>query len=168
MPGTEVLCPSLGPRELRGRDGGPESLSMSLDSLYQEIILDHYRKPRNFGDLPEASISMEHENPVCGDHLALHVQLRDGAVEDIKFQGKGCAISMSSASMMTESVKGRSVEETRSTIESFLSMLRGESPDEQVLGDLVALQGVSQFPVRVKCAALAWTALRQCLRQTEG
>jgi len=142
---------------------------MSLESLYQEIILDHYRKPRNFGELPQASATIEHENPVCGDHLALYCQIQDGSVRDIRFHGKGCAISMSSASMMTERVKGRSIEETEEIIETFLSMLRGESGlDEEKLGELVALQGVSQFPIRVKCAALAWTALRQCLQQAGG
>jgi nitrogen fixation NifU-like protein len=138
---------------------------MPLDALYQEIILNHYKKPRNFGKLDGPTTNAHHENPSCGDQLDLQVVIDDQQqIDKIKFYGRGCAISQASASMMTELVKGKTVVEARAAIDSFLHMLTGEGEAKVALGDLVALAGVKQFPVRVKCATLAWKALETCLQ----
>lgn len=141
---------------------------MALDALYQEIILDHFKNPRNFGKLDGPATSTHHENPSCGDQLDLQVAIDDQQrIGQIKFYGRGCAISQSSASMMTELVKGKTVVEARDAIASFMHMLTGEGEAKVELGDLEALSGVKQFPVRVKCATLAWKALEGCLEQAQ-
>ncbi|MDH7568903.1 MAG: SUF system NifU family Fe-S cluster assembly protein [Armatimonadota bacterium] len=138
---------------------------MSLDGLYQQIILDHYKNPRNFGEMAGSSSSVEHENPLCGDQIRVFVRTDGGRLAEVKFAGKGCAISQASASMMTETVKGKSVAEARALVEAFRQMMRGErefaalDPD----GELEALKGVLRFPVRIKCAVLPWDALESCL-----
>lgn len=142
---------------------------MSLDDLYREVILDHYRSPRNRGALEDASVVVELNNPLCGDEIALYLQVEDGIVKSVTFDGRGCSISQSSASMMTEAVKGQSVSVALDLIRRFKGMMRSEiSADEAGLGDLEALQGVAKFPVRIKCAVLSWEALRQGLEQGEG
>jgi nitrogen fixation NifU-like protein len=135
---------------------------MSLNGLYQEVILDHYKNPHNYGTLPGARL-IHQENPSCGDQIDLQLIVKDNRIEAIKFTGQGCAISRASASMMTEVVEGKTVEEVQRLIGEFQQMLISgkETPDE--LGDLEALQGVRQFPVRVKCATLAWHALQALL-----
>ncbi len=139
---------------------------MSLDALYQEIILDHFKHPRNFGKLDGPVTGVHHENPSCGDQLDLQVVIdAQQRIDQIKFYGRGCAISQSSASMMTELVKGKTIAEVRDAITSFIHMLTGEGEAKVDLGDLEALSGVKQFPVRVKCATLAWKALESCLSQ---
>jgi nitrogen fixation NifU-like protein len=141
---------------------------MPLDALYQKIILDHFKNPRNFGKLDGPATSAHHENPSCGDQLDLQVAIdEEQRIDRIKFHGRGCAISQSSASMMTELVKGKSVAEVRDAIASFKHMLTDEGEAKVALGDLEALAGVKQFPVRVKCATLAWKALESCLEQAE-
>jgi nitrogen fixation NifU-like protein len=141
---------------------------MSLDTLYQEIILDHFRSPRNFGKLAGPATGVHHENPSCGDQLDLQVVIDEQQrIHLIKFYGRGCAISQSSASMMTELVKGKTVAEAREAIDSFKHMLTGEGEAKVDLGDLEALSGVKQFPLRVKCATLAWKALESCLQNAE-
>jgi len=139
---------------------------MPLDALYQEIILDHFKNPRNFGKLDGPVTSAHHENPSCGDQLDLQVSIdTQQRLDQIKFYGRGCAISQSSASMMTELVKGKTVAAARDAIASFFHMLTGEGEAKADLGDLAALAGVRQFPARVKCATLAWKALENCLEQ---
>jgi nitrogen fixation NifU-like protein len=141
---------------------------MSLDTLYQTIIMEHYKNPRNFGKLQAPTTSVHHENPVCGDHIELQLTIDDAQrIAQIKFYGRGCAISQASASMMTEFVKGRFVSEARAAIRNLKHMLNGEEDDKINLGNLQAFSGVRQFPVRVKCATLAWTALESCLQQAE-
>ena len=152
---------------------------MSLEDLYREIILDHYRNPQNRGDLPSPpAMRVEGFNPLCGDEVVLYVDFDDsGVVADIRIDGQGCSISQSSASMMTNAVKGRTTKETRELIRAFKAMmsihessLDGE-PDGLVdgvvgdvkLGDLEALRGVVKFPVRIKCATLSWNTLAQGL-----
>ncbi len=139
-----------------------------LQQLYQEIILDHYAHPRNRGRLEAAEVVVEGVNPSCGDEISLFARVRDGVVEEVRFEGKGCSISQASASMMTEAVRGRSLAEVRELLERFRRMMHGEPPDEQALGELVALQGVRRFPVRVKCATLAWVALERGLSEYES
>ncbi|MBE3591027.1 MAG: SUF system NifU family Fe-S cluster assembly protein [Firmicutes bacterium] len=135
---------------------------MSLSDLYQEVILDHYRAPRNRGRLPDATVSLNAENPLCGDELRLDLDVQGDRIANILFEGRGCSISLASASMMTELVKGGTLSAAREAIARFKAMLRSGEEDE-ALGDATALVGVSKFPVRVKCATLAWTALEQAL-----
>ncbi|OFX35136.1 MAG: SUF system NifU family Fe-S cluster assembly protein [Armatimonadetes bacterium RBG_16_67_12] len=135
---------------------------MALDDLYREVILDHYAHPRNRGRLDPADVAMEGANPLCGDDLAIFVRLREGRVEDVKFEGRGCSISQASASMMTDVIKGKTLDEVRALIGAFKEMMHGREPAVE-LGDLVALAGVRKFPVRIKCATLSWIALEQGL-----
>src|SRR5687767_14981521 len=124
---------------------------MSVDDLYREIILDHYRAPRNKRRGVDGAISVKHDNPLCGDELALAVDLNDGQLADVAFDGRGCSISQASASMMTEAVKGMKVGDALELTETVRLMMHGEKPSGD-LGDLMALEGVAKFPVRVKCA----------------
>ena len=140
---------------------------MSLEDLYREIILDHYRTPRNKRRGVEGAVEVKHDNPLCGDELLLAVDVNDGEVADVAFDGRGCSISQASASMMTEAVRGKTVKDALGLAETVRLMMHGESPSED-LGDLMALEGVAKFPVRVKCALLAWMALRDALEQVNG
>ncbi|HXW05171.1 MAG TPA: SUF system NifU family Fe-S cluster assembly protein [Vicinamibacterales bacterium] len=135
-----------------------------LNDLYQEVILDHNRRPRNFGALESPTHQAEGYNPLCGDRLVLQLRLDDGVVADIAFEGSGCAISRASASLMTDSVKGRPVADARALFERFHRMVT-TPPDSPVedLGKLSVLSGVREFPVRVKCASLAWHTLKAAL-----
>ncbi|MDR7419735.1 MAG: SUF system NifU family Fe-S cluster assembly protein [Armatimonadota bacterium] len=133
---------------------------MVLDDLYREVILEHSAHPRNRGRLDPADIAVEGANPLCGDELAVFVRLREGRVSEVRFEGRGCSISQASASMMTEAIKGKTVAEVRALIAAFKAMMHGHDPSPE-MGDLVALQGVRKFPVRIKCATLAWVALDQ-------
>jgi nitrogen fixation NifU-like protein len=137
-----------------------------LSDLYQEVILDHNRRPRNFGTLEAWTHRAEGHNPLCGDRLTLQVRLEGDMVSEIAFEGSGCAISRASASLMTDSVKGRSVADVRVLFDRFHRMVT-TPPDAEVedLGKLSALAGVREFPVRVKCASLAWHTLKAALDQ---
>ncbi len=132
-----------------------------LDELYQEVILDHCRKPRNFGPLPEATHHAEGHNPLCGDQVSVHLVVCEGRVQNACFEGCGCAISTASASMMTELVRGKSSEEIRAMAEQFRQVLVERKEHE--LGELEVLCGVKEFPMRVKCATLAWHAVSAAL-----
>jgi len=140
---------------------------MAVDELYQEIILDHYRSPRNQVDGSGSGTHVHHDNPLCGDEIDLFVQVEHGRIQRATFQGRGCAISTASASMMTEAVEGKAVEEALALGETMRAMMHG-SPPETDLGDLAALEGVARFPVRVKCALLAWVALSDVLQQQQS
>ena len=136
-----------------------------LDDLYREVILDHYRNPHHRGSLPSPSASHEGYNPLCGDEVAVDLLVRDGVVEDVAFRGSGCSISQSSASMMTEAIYGKTVQEAESLFRQFTAMMQGSDEiDPESLGDLEALAGVRKFPVRVKCATLAWHTLEEALQ----
>jgi nitrogen fixation NifU-like protein len=144
-----------------------------LDDLYREIILDHYRSPRNRGELPPPAAHAVGHNPLCGDEIEVYLDVDDqGHVRDIKVGGQGCSISQSSASMMSQAVKGRPISEVRALVHRFKSMMSIEEPSDDPavqnvkLGDLEALQGVVKFPVRIKCAVLAWNTLTEALEQT--
>ena len=135
--------------------------AMSLDDLYREVILDHYRSPRNKRAIAEASIDVHRNNPLCGDDITVHVSVVDGVAADAAFEGVGCSISQASASMMTEQIKGKTLADVEKTVLLFRSMMAGEAdPSDEELGDLVALKGVVKYPVRIKCAVLAWDALQ--------
>ncbi len=134
------------------------------DQLYQEAILEHYKRPKNRGRLESASHRQEGVNPGCGDELELFLRVVDASIAEVKFVGEGCAISQASASLMTEAVKGKTVPEALGLAEKFRAMLRGDPPDP-ALGDLRILQGVSKLHARVKCAALPWVTLEQALKK---
>ena len=141
-----------------------------IAALYQEMILDHYRRPRNKGALENADASVEMKNPLCGDEIALHVAFGPQGVSDLRFSGRGCSISQASASMMTQLVKGKSVEEIDALRNRFRDLMLGDrsAADDQTLGSLRALSGVARFPARVKCALLAWNALERALSERYG
>jgi nitrogen fixation NifU-like protein len=140
-----------------------------LSDLYQEVILDHNRRPRNFHTLRDASHSAEGYNPLCGDRLTLYLRVNGDTIEDVSFEGAGCAISKASASMMTDALKGRSVAEANALFDRFHRMVT-TPPSEPVedMGKLSALAGVREFPVRVKCASLAWHTLKAALSNERG
>jgi nitrogen fixation NifU-like protein len=142
----------------------------NLRDLYQEVILDHNRRPRNFGSLAGANRSAEGFNALCGDRLTLYLKLVDGVIEDARFEGTGCAISTASASLMTEALKGKTEAQAQSLFEGFHALLTaGDSAGPTVpLGKLEVLSGVREFPVRVKCATLAWHTLQAALQNEIG
>src|SRR5712691_9073535 len=145
----------------------------ALDDLYREVILDHYRHPRNKGNLTEATARSEGYNPLCGDEIEIDLVLRpaqdasgDGIIEEIAFRGRGCSISQASASMLTEAVKGQGVADARHLADAFRKlMIEPEAGVDPELGDLEAFEGVAKFPVRVKCAMLAWRVLEDGLNE---
>ena len=141
-----------------------------LEELYQEVILDHSRRPRNFGELPDASVKVHGDNPSCGDEIHLAVKFNgNGGLEAIKFTGHGCAISQASASLMTMKLKGKSRAEVEKMLGAFHDLVTAENSDgAKNLGDLQVMRGVRRFPQRVKCAMLPWRAIEQALRQSEG
>jgi nitrogen fixation protein NifU and related proteins len=141
-----------------------------LEELYQEVILDHSRRPRNFGELPDASVKVHGDNPACGDEIHLAVKFDgNGGLEEIKFTGHGCAISQASASLMTMKLKGKSRSDVERMLRAFHDLVTSEKNDApKNLGDLQVMRGVRKFPQRVKCAMLPWRAVEQALRQSEG
>jgi nitrogen fixation NifU-like protein len=142
---------------------------VALDDIYKEVILDHYKKPRNKRELPGAELTCSKNNPLCGDEITVFVHEDGGTVAEVTFLGQGCSISQSSASMMTEAIAGRTVEETETMIREFRGMMAGEvDPSEEELGDLVALKGVVKYPIRIKCAVLAWDVLQEALDGGDG
>ena len=139
--------------------------------LYQEIVMDHNRRPRNFGSMTDSTATSEGFNPLCGDQITLFLKVSEDIVEDISFEGVGCAISKSSASMMTEEVKGKSVEEALTVFQAFREMITAKSDGAKnsgILGDLEILKGVAQYPTRIKCATLSWHTLQAALQGTES
>lgn len=140
-----------------------------MSDLYQELILDHKRHPRNFRDMPDATRAVDGHNPLCGDQLRLFVKVADGRVEDVSFIGVGCAISVASASMLTEAVRGKTVEEAQRLFAEMHDLLTSDHPhaDPDELGSLGALAGVHEYPMRVKCATLSWHTLDTALTSDE-
>ncbi len=134
-----------------------------LSDLYQETIIDHSKRPRNRGALEQATHSAEGYNPLCGDRLTLHLKIEDGRVAGVAFQGAGCAISTASASLMTDAIKGMTPEEAEKTFESFHELLTEDKPASANLGKLAVFSGVRAYPMRVKCATLAWHTLHAAL-----
>jgi nitrogen fixation NifU-like protein len=136
-----------------------------LDELYKEVILDHYRSPRNRGKLEPAEFELHRDNPLCGDEVHLYGRIDDGRLTAVTFEGKGCSISQASTSMMTEKIKAISIEDAEEVAHLFKRMMQGEAvPDAERLGDLAALQGVQKYPVRIKCALLGWNTLLEGLK----
>ncbi len=145
-------------------------MTSELEELYQEVILDHSRRPRNFGELPDATTRVHGDNPACGDEIHLAVRFSpDDSLGEIKFTGHGCAISQASASMMTTKLKGKSREEATSILRAFRDLIIGQTENPTAnLGDLRLMQGVRKFPQRVKCAMLPWRAIEQAMQQRDG
>ena len=144
-------------------------MSSNLDQLYRQVIMDHYKNPRNRGVLEDGALTINMNNPTCGDRIQLTLKVEDGKIESAKFDGEGCSISLASASMMTQAVKGLSVEEAVKLANIFYDMMLGNDYDDDTidLGDIEALQGVSKFPARIKCATLAWKAMEQGVGKKE-
>ncbi|HEX3327375.1 MAG TPA: SUF system NifU family Fe-S cluster assembly protein [Actinomycetota bacterium] len=139
---------------------------LSLEDLYKEVILDHYRAPRNKGPLDPHDVALERNNPLCGDEIELFLRFDGDTVNGITFEGKGCSISQASASMMTEKIKGLDAKEAAAMAQSIKRMMAGEEEgDADTLGDLVALKGVVKYPVRIKCALLGWNTLLEGLEE---
>jgi nitrogen fixation protein NifU and related proteins len=141
---------------------------MELNELYRDVILDHNRRPRNFGVLEPADASVEGFNPMCGDHLTLRLKLQDDTISDIRFEGEGCAISTASASLMTEAVKGKSRGEALQLFDRVHRLLTDDAASPAELGKLAALSGVREYPARVKCASLCWHTLASALKSADG
>ncbi|MFD2117113.1 Fe-S cluster assembly sulfur transfer protein SufU [Paenibacillus yanchengensis] len=138
---------------------------MQLDDLYRRVIMDHYKNPRNRGELQSEAVTIQLHNPTCGDRISLQLQLEEDIVVDAKFTGEGCSISLSSASMMTEAVKGKSYSQAIDMANRFSSLMQGEDVEFEENEDIEALSGVNKFPARIKCATLAWNALRKGIDQ---
>ena len=139
----------------------------ALSDLYQQVIIDHTKSPRNFGKLEPCNHDAEGYNPLCGDQLHLYLQVGDdNVIEDVKFEGQGCSISTASASLMTEALKGKTVDEFNALFEAFHDMATAdlsETPDEEALGKLAVLAGVKEFPARIKCATLCWHTMKSAI-----
>lgn len=133
---------------------------MQLDELYRQVIMDHYKRPRNSGNYDEEAVTVEMNNPSCGDRIKLQLKVKDNVVEGAKFVGEGCSISIASASMMTDAIKGKTLEEALELGEQFSNMMKGDAMEFEY-EELEALSGVNKFPARIKCATLAWNALRK-------
>jgi nitrogen fixation NifU-like protein len=142
---------------------------VAVDELYKEVILDHYKSPRNKHGLDGATVSCQRNNPLCGDEITIHARLADGSVAEVAFEGQGCSISQASASMLTEAVTGKPLDQAATLTADFRSMMEGTTdPDEDELGDLIALKGVVKYPVRIKCAVLAWDTFQEALDDASG
>jgi nitrogen fixation protein NifU and related proteins len=144
-------------------------MSAELDSLYQEIILDHYKNPRHGGLRDPFEAEVHHVNPTCGDEVTLRVHVADGTVEDVSYDAVGCSISQASASVLTELVIGKKIDDAMAIHQDFLTLMQGRGevdPDEDVLEDAIAFAGVAKFPARVKCALLSWMAWKDATVQT--
>ncbi|WP_405102738.1 Fe-S cluster assembly sulfur transfer protein SufU [Oceanobacillus sp. FSL H7-0719] len=141
----------------------------NLDTLYRQVIMDHYKNPKNRGTIDGDALTVDMNNPTCGDRIQLQLQLEDGIVKDARFEGEGCSISLSSASMMTQAIKNKPVKEALAMSEVFSDMMLGKdvNADDFDLGDIQALQGVSNFPARIKCATLAWKAMEKGVHEEE-
>ncbi|XOQ12743.1 MAG: SUF system NifU family Fe-S cluster assembly protein [Shouchella clausii] len=144
--------------------------SRDLDTLYRQVIMDHYKNPRNRGELEGDTLTVNLNNPTCGDRVQVQMKVEDGKVDRAVFTGEGCSISLASASMMTQAVKGLTVDEALALSKLFSDMMQGKDYDEGKfdLGDIEALTGVTKFPARIKCATLAWKALEKGLNDTHS
>ena len=139
-----------------------------LDELYREVILDHFKSSRHSGELPGAQVHVTGANPLCGDEVAFHLKMHHDRIEQVRFSGKGCAISQAASSMLAEQLEGKTVAQAGQLIEAMKALMQGELPNASVdLGDLEALSGVRKFPVRVKCAALSWNVVEQGLAASQ-
>ena len=143
-------------------------MSLELDDLYREVILDHYRTPRGAAPLPAPDVREEGFNPLCGDELTLELNVEAGVITDLSVRSRGCSISVASGSLLAEALQGKTLAEARQILNGFKAMMQGQPPAPGVeMGDLEVLEGVKNFPVRIKCALLPWTTLEQALSRVE-
>lgn len=143
-------------------------MTENLDSLYREVILDHFQNPRHYGTLPQYTVSVDGKNPLCGDEITLQLKIENSIVKDMQWTGKGCAISQASCSVLAENVVGKPIAEAREMINKVKLLMNGKvSVEDLDMGDLEALAGVRQFPVRIKCALLGWTTLEEAFKENE-
>ncbi|HKK27973.1 MAG TPA: SUF system NifU family Fe-S cluster assembly protein [Gemmatimonadota bacterium] len=156
--------------DTEGGRGVDRSIPDSLSSLYQEVILDHYRRPRNKGDLEGATHTVTMNNPLCGDVIELQLRVKDDRIAEARFKGRGCSISQAAASMMTGSLEGRTTSEALALTVKFKELMHGEPErmEDADLGDLRTLAGVAKFPVRIKCALLGFNCLEEMLEEEDG
>jgi nitrogen fixation NifU-like protein len=140
---------------------------MQLDDLYRRVIMDHYKTPRNNGTFEDGAIVVEMNNPTCGDRISLQLQVKDGIIDKAKFEGEGCSISLASASMMTDAIKGKTFEEAIRIAQDFSGMMKGEDTAEFEYEDIHALSGVTKFPARIKCATLPWNAMKKGIQSAD-
>jgi nitrogen fixation NifU-like protein len=144
----------------------------SLDDLYRRVIMDHYQNPRNRGTFDQEALTINMNNPTCGDRIQLQLKIEDGIVVDARFVGEGCSISMASASMMTEAIKGQKIDDALKMADLFSRMMKGENIEDELdeldLGDIEALSGVCKFPARIKCATLAWKAMQKGVSEIQA
>jgi nitrogen fixation NifU-like protein len=141
---------------------------MQLDDLYRRVIMDHYKNPRNQGDMETGTVTVELNNPTCGDRISLQMEIVDGVVKRAKFKGEGCSISIASASMMTDAVRGKTRDEALLLAEKFSGLMKGEDVFFDDHEDIEALSGVNKFPARIKCAMLPWSAMRKGIQSIES
>ncbi len=143
---------------------------MAIEELYQEIILDHYKNPRNKGVIDHPDVHRHAKNTLCGDEIDIYARIENGVLTDVKFSGQGCSISQASASLLTQALRGKTVEEAEKLIAEFREMLSGktEPADAEIWGELAALRGVTKFPARVKCAVLSWDTAQKGIREFRG
>lgn len=141
---------------------------MQLDDLYRRVIMDHYKKPRNRGELADNAVTIQLNNPTCGDRISLQLLVEDNIVKDARHTGEGCSISISSASMMTEAIKGKTVEQALEYADRFSHLMQGEDVTFDDYEDIEALSGVNKFPARIKCATLAWNALKKGINENNN
>src|SRR3954447_5576351 len=157
-------------KDLRKQRSISAMSSNNLDTLYRQVIMDHYKHPRNRGVIEDDSLTINMNNPTCGDRIQLTLKVENDLVVDAKFEGEGCSISMSSASMMTQAIKGKPIDEALKLANNFSDMVQGkdlEIDEDLDLGDIEALQGVCKFPARIKCATLAWKAMEKALHEED-
>lgn len=139
---------------------------MQLDDLYRRVIMDHYKSPRNSGSFGNGAVTVEMNNPSCGDSISLQLEMNNGVIDRVRFEGEGCSISIASASMMTDAVRGKTVEEALQIAHDFSAMMQGEEADFEY-EDIHALSGVTRFPARIKCATLSWNAMKKGIELSE-
>src|SRR5690625_4491202 len=139
----------------------------NLDALYRQVIMDHYKNPRNRGSLEDGALTLEMNNPTCGDRILLHLDVENDQIKDVKFEGEGCSISLASASMMTQAIKGKKVTDALKMSEQFSKLMLGEDVELDEMGDVQALQGVAKFPARIRCATLGWKAMEKAVDHKE-
>lgn len=140
---------------------------MQLDDLYRRVIMDHYQSPRNSGELEDGAITVSLNNPSCGDRINLHMEIEDGIVKNVKHSGEGCSISIASASMMTAAVKGKNIDEALQIADDFSALVQGEDKQFEY-EEIAAMSGIYKFPARIKCATLAWNALKEGIDQYDS
>lgn len=155
--------------DVNSNNAGPLWTPHEMNELYRDVILDHFQNPRQHGTLPAADVTAEGKNPLCGDELTLHLKIDGQRVVDLRWNGRGCSISQASTSMLADVVRGKTLAEAQQMVNAVIQMMHdGTLPESLPMGDVEVLAGVRKFPVRIKCALLAWTTLQEGIKQHDG